>query len=220
MGNIFTDLVAKLTRRQKKNKPVPVPYKEPIRRQPEPSDNPLVAVTYNRVDGVVSGGTLNRGTVRINESRPPLQQKPKGAYWDDEAKIYKGTNYVTQVQEAERAKRRRRQEDDDDFLLFATATTFDDSFYYQNQPENVCDGSESASGYDYPRETFSPVYEAPSPSYEAPASTTTYDSGSSWSSSGTSDSSSSSYGGSSSYSSDSGSSYSSSDSGGGSYGGE
>jgi hypothetical protein len=199
MGNIFSDLVAKLTRRQKKNKPVLVP----VPSKPEP---PIKAVTYNRVDGQVSGAQLKGGVVwddiakvytqeQFRAMKPPLQQTP-----------YKGTNYFVQAQEAERLERERRikryDQDNDDFMLFASATEFDQAWFYQNEetaPEIDSKPLESPSGYDYPRETFSPVYEAPSYQYEPPTSTTTYDTGSSWTSSGDSGSSSTDSGSSSSY---------------------
>jgi hypothetical protein len=206
MRNIFSDLVAKLTRRQKKNKPVPVKPKEP-------EEKPIKAVTYNRADGVVSGAQLKGGVI-----------------WDDIAKVYmqesskvspkathRGTNYVIQAQNTDRVLRERKiknpYHDDHDFEMYVAGTAFDEAWVYQNEesaPQIDSKPLDSPSGYDYPRETFSPAYEAPSPSYEAPASTTTYDSGSSWSTPSDSGSSSSYSGGSST---DSGS-YSSSDSGG------
>jgi|SRR6188474_2243994 len=209
MRNIFTDLVAKLTRRQKKNKPVPV---EP---KPKPIEIPIKAFTYNRQDGVVAGAQLKGGVIwddiakvytqeRIRETKPPLQQTPK--------------------------RRKNHSDDDHDFEMYVAGTAFDEAWFYQNEEsapdvsprcedpwspftngsESVSKAPESPSGYDYPRETFSPVYEAPTYHYEAPASTTTYDSGSSWSTPSDSGSSSSYSGGGST---DSGP-YSSSDSGG------
>jgi len=217
MRNIFSDLVAKLTRRQKKNKPVPVKPKEP-------EEKPIKAVTYNRVDGVVAGAQLKGGVI-----------------WDDIAKVYtqtpKATNRSTNraIQSVkpplqQTPKRRKTHGDDHDFEMYVAGTAFDEAWFYQNEEtspdassrcedpwspftngsESVSKAPESPSGYDYPRETFSPVYEAPSYHYEAPASTTTYDSGSSWSNPSDSGSSSSYSGGGST---DSGP-YSSSDSGG------
>lgn len=203
MKNIFAELKKKLTRREKKGKPVPVPHKAPIRQEPEPAEPKIKAVTYNRADGRVSGGEL------------------KSVYWDEGAKVYKGTNYFVQAQEADRLMREQELKlrksrpvryDDyggDDFSFYADSTTFDEAFFHQSEetrPERGYTAPESPLGYDYPRETVSPVYEAPRTSYEAPASTTAYDTGSSsastgYSSSGYSDSGS----GSSSYS-DSGSS--------------
>jgi len=208
MRNIFSDLVAKLTRRQKKNKPVPVPHKEPIRQQPEPEEKPMKAVTYNRQDGVVAGARLKGGVV-----------------WDDIAKVYtqtpkatnRGTNYLIQAQNTDRVLRERKiknpYHDGHDFEMYVAGTAFDEAWFYQNEetsPESVSKAPDSPSGYDYPQETVSPVYEAPSLSYEAPQSMTSYDSGSSWSAPSDSGSSSSYSGGGSS---DSGP-YSSSDSGG------
>jgi hypothetical protein len=202
MGNIFSDLVAKLTRRQKKNKPVPV---EP---KPKPIEIPIKAVTYNRQDGVVAGAQLKGGVI-----------------WDDIAKVYtqtpkvthRGTNYLIQAQNTDRVLRERKIKNpyhhDHDFEMYVAGTAFDEAWFYQNEesaPQIDSKPLGSPSGYDYPQETFSPVYEAPSHHYEAPASTTTYDSGSSWSAPSDSGSSSSYSGGGST---DSGS-YSSSDSGG------
>ena len=213
MKNFFAVLKEKLTRRQKKNKPVPV------------DPRPIKAVTYNRVDGVVSGGPLE--SIRVHETRPPLQQMPKGAYWDEEARVYKGTNYFVQAQEVDRIMREAELKarkklpvryDDyggDDFAFYADSTIFDDAFFHQSEetrPERGYAAPDSPSGYDYPQTAPEAVYEASRAPYEATASTSGYDygtstvdSGSSWSSSS---SSSDSGGGYSSSSSDSGGGYS------------
>jgi hypothetical protein len=206
--NIFRKLFGS-KRRERKNKPVPVvPHKAPIRQEPEPAEPKIKAVTYNRVDGQVSGGLLQAGPVRMVEARPPLQQTPKRAEWDEDNYIYKG-------------KARNRYAGDDGFIFYANSTDFDDAFFYQSEetpPERGYTAPESASGYDYTPQPISEPYVAPSPSYEAPTytapepsysapsySSPSYDSGSGSSYSG--------YSGSSSSYSDSGSSSSYSDSG-------
>ncbi len=202
--NIFRRLFSS-KRREKKNKPVPVvPHKEPIRHKPEPPEPKIKAVTYNRVDGRVSGG-------RLIESRPPVQQTPKRAIWDEDSQIYKG-------------KVRNRHSDDNEFEFYADSTMFDDAFFYQSEetgPERGYTAPESASGYDYTPQPVSEPYVAPSASYEPPTYTPSYDTGSSSSSSGYSYSPSSDSGSSSYSSSDSGSSsYSDSGSSGGGYSGD
>jgi len=171
MNNFFTDLVAKLTRRQKKGKPVPVPVvPEPIktdkvRQAPETIGT---AVTYNRVDGRVSGSVIQVG----------------GVTWDEEAKVYRGKNYVIQ-QEAERRRLqdvardraanlahqerlRRERERREDEQRYASSTTFDDAFFVSSA-ETSYEPHGRSSGYDYPSDTSQPAYVAPSPSYEAPS---------------------------------------------------
>lgn len=187
--NIFQRICASL-RRKKKGKPVPV--------VPEP---PIKAVTYNRVDGLVSGGVLV-------EHRPPLQQTPRSGrvVWDPASKVHKGKTY-------------NRRADTDDFVMYAESTEFDDTFFYESgetASERGYTAPESASGYDYPSQSVSSSYVDRSPFYEAPTSSW----GDSTSNSGSSHYSSSPV----SYSGDSGGSsgYSSgsSDSGGSSGGGE
>lgn len=200
MGNIFTDLVAKLTRRQRKGKPVPVPV--PVTPKPAP-EAPLRAVTYNRVNGVVSGGVIQAGNINGR------------VRWDDEARVYKGTNYITQSRNAEEARRRRERDDYDngnDFNMFVAGTAFDDTFFYQNNdvaPERPCEDSNYSGGYTDTSSGSSSSYEAPSPSYSAPE--TSYSPPSYSSDYGSSSST-------SSYDSGSSSSYDSGSSGGGSYG--
>lgn len=202
MSNIFTDLVQKLTRRQKKNKPVPVPVEVPEKVRQEPAKIGTV-VTYNRVDGRVSGSVLQVG----------------GVTWDDKAKVYRGKNYVAQQQaailerEAQLHKARKERERREDERNYASSTTFDDAFFYQSTetgPERVYTTPESSSGYDYPSQPPQAAYVAPSPSYEPSPSY----SPPSYSSPSYSDNSSSSSSSSSSSYSDSGSSSS-----GGGYGG-
>lgn len=178
MSNFFTDLVEKLTRRQKKGKPVPVevpadPKPEKIRQVPETIGT---AVTYNRVDGAVSGGLFHAGNVT----------------WDDQAKVYRVRNYQIQQEAARRAEldRQKRQKERgrrEEEQCYASSTTFDDTFFLSSS-ETVYTAPESASGYDYPSPASSSSYVAPSPSYEAPPSYSSpsysSDSGSSSSSSG------------------------------------
>lgn len=180
MSNIFADLVAKLTRRQKKGKPVPVPVK------PEP---PLKAVTHNRADGVVSGNVFWDKDAGVHRGKTAAQK---------EADRRRREDYD---------RDRRDYDEGNDFGLFVAGSTFDESFFYQNAPESPSTGSDYSGGYDgYTQSVPEPYvapstsYSAPEPSYTAPSYT---DYGSSSSSSSYSDSGSSSS--SSSYS-DSGSS--------------
>jgi hypothetical protein len=142
MGNIFADLVAKLTRRQKKGKPQPVAAPKPIK-----------AVTYNRVDGVVSGSLLQTGHIgQVITDLPPHQQTPRGAVWDDTAKVYRsaGVRYA----ETDRAARRRRFDNDredfdkgDDFGMFVAGTKFDDAFFYVSD-SGPAESASKAPDYD------------------------------------------------------------------------
>jgi hypothetical protein len=197
MRNIFSDILAKISkRRKKKGKPQPV--------VPEP---PIKAVTYNRCDGHVSGGLLQAGV--IHETKPPLQQTPKGAYWDQEAKVYKGTNYHAQAPGVDEMMRRRESEarrlrrDRDGHVgsnvtYYAESTVFDPAFFHLSEetgPERGYNDTKSGSGYDYTHQTVSSSYEPSGTLYEAPA----YSAPSS--------------------TSDSSSSYTSTDSGGGGYSG-
>ncbi len=159
MTNVFSVLKKKLTRREKKGKPVPVPV--------VPAEKPIKAVTYNRCDGHVEGGLIQAGV--IHETKPPLQQTPKAAYWDQEAKVYKGANYLVQSQDAARrlADERRRLERDRDgyggdqydisMSVFERSMVAPVEVFYE-EPERHSKAPESPSGYDYPRETVSSVY--------------------------------------------------------------
>lgn len=139
MKNIFSDILAKISkRRKKKGKPQPV--------VPEP----IKAVAYNRCDGHVSGGLIQAGVV-----------------WDNKDKVYKGGKVgVAQKRPPIQQTRKRRDE-----VVYAESTIFDPAFFHiseETSSERGYTAPESASGYDYPRETVSPAYVAPSPSYESP----------------------------------------------------
>lgn len=150
MKNIFSGLKKKLTRREKKGKPVPVPHKAPVRQEPEPAE-PKIKATF---------------------MRPPLRQERKHrAVWDEEARVHRGENYWVQ---ADGVQRNAIEE----FIERSMVVPVE--IFYETHPERYSKAPESASGYDYPMDTVSSSYVAPSPSYEAP--TYSYDSGSSSSS--------------------------------------
>lgn len=175
MSNIFTDLVAKLTRRQRKGKPVPVP----VPPKPEP---PLRAVTYNRVDGRVSGGVIQAGSIN------------GGAVWDDEARVYRGNNYVVQqrppYQQTPKAPVKPKRHDYDDSDYYESAFVPDPAFFFLSEertPESPSTGSDYLGGYTDTSSGSSSPYEAPQASYSAPepsysAPSYSGDSGSSYSS--------------------------------------
>jgi len=143
MGNIFTSLINKLSkRRQKKGKPVPV-VPVPVTVPAEPK---LRAVTYNRVDGVVSGG-------RIEAVRPPVQQRPRPV--------------SRPVPQSPKTASRRHDRDYDDEIRYAEVTTFSPEWYRMNEDASgPFSGGNSNSGSDYTPEPVSSSYVAPSTSYE------------------------------------------------------
>lgn len=150
MKNIFAVLKKKLTRREKKGKPVPVVPPLKKRERPVPAESP-----YSNPDGGEK--------IRAVFMQPPLRQTPRGAYWDEEARVYKGNNYLIQAAQVERDLRQRREVQE---YLDRSMVVPVEIFY--EEPESPCKAPESPSGYDYPRETVSSSYEPSGTLYEAP----------------------------------------------------